>query len=145
MARKRKGGTFVPALTEPRAYRRRRAPSPESQWIREPYRSWHKAHPHERRLAERHSRVSAPPTPPSGRLPHRPLSLLTTSHLNRVIIDGIKANRLDFADAQFYRSSHLATGGPGRGEFPNQCYGGLRGESPWFVTLTDPFTRRAFL
>ena len=70
---------------------------------------------------------------------------MTTSHLNRVIIEGIKANRLDFADAQFYRSSHLATGGPGRGEFPNQCNGGLRGETLWFVTLTDPFTQRAFV
>jgi len=145
MARKRKGGTFVPALAELRVYRRGRALIPESQWIREPYRGWHNAHPHERRLAGRHPRVSAPPTPPSGRLPHRPLSLLTTSHLNKVIVEGIKANRLDFAYAQFYRSSHLATGGPGRGEFPNQCYGELRGESLWFVTLTDPFTRRAFL
>ena len=48
-------------------------------------------------------------------------------------------------NALFYRRSHLATGGPGRGEFANQCYGGLWGESLWFVTLTDPFTRRAFL
>jgi hypothetical protein len=85
------------------------------------------------------------PVPRAAGSPTGRSFFLTTSHVNRVVIEAIKANRLDFARAQFYRSSHLATGGLGRA-IPNQCYGELRGENlKWFVTLTDPFTRRAFL
>src|SRR5450755_3818882 len=45
VVRRRKGGTFVPALTEPRVYRRGSGPGAESLWIRGLYGSRHKAHP----------------------------------------------------------------------------------------------------